>query len=289
MGNIRSTNNNQSLCRLIPELPKSNNTKSIDFFLKNSNKLDLSVRVNCISQRFLDIPYALDPLGEGPNATFDKDPLFRFDILDCMTFVEEVIALANSDNYEEFTSNLLSIRYYFGQISYLNRKHFVSADWLMGNRNFFMDVTNYLHPDPPKLTVEIDKKTWFKNKGIKCPKANEACFKEKVTMSYVPTESFFDPLLLEALPDVSIFILLRDQKAATNIGVLVAHMGFFIRSENGDIIVRHGTRKKDANRIIDEGIHEYLSRIDSTGKYSGMSIFIPTDAPKCSAKQSLTR
>ncbi len=44
-----------------------------------------------VSERFLDTPYQPSPLGEGGGR--DADPRLRFDAVDCLTFVEETIAL----------------------------------------------------------------------------------------------------------------------------------------------------------------------------------------------------
>jgi hypothetical protein len=47
-----------------------------------------------ISAGFLGTPYQLSPLGEG--AGVDPDPLIRFDLVDCLTLVEETMAMAMS-------------------------------------------------------------------------------------------------------------------------------------------------------------------------------------------------
>ncbi|MBN1783778.1 MAG: DUF1460 domain-containing protein [Alphaproteobacteria bacterium] len=50
------------------------------------------------SEKFIGIRYQDSPLGEGPNALYDKDPLFRFDRFDCLTYVETVMAIYFSEN-----------------------------------------------------------------------------------------------------------------------------------------------------------------------------------------------
>ena len=51
-------------------------------------------RLDAISRLFVGAPYQLSPLGEGASGRIDRVPLVRFDRFDCVTFVEEVMALA---------------------------------------------------------------------------------------------------------------------------------------------------------------------------------------------------
>ena len=51
----------------------------------------LPVRLEAVSEALLGRPYLIDPLGEGFG--IDPDPLARYDAFDCLTFVEELLAL----------------------------------------------------------------------------------------------------------------------------------------------------------------------------------------------------
>src|SRR5690242_633503 len=59
----------------------------------------LTKRLLSNSERFLGVPYLASPLGEGEG--FDADPTLRFDAVDCLTFVEETIALSLSQRWED--------------------------------------------------------------------------------------------------------------------------------------------------------------------------------------------
>src|SRR5690349_3041900 len=52
----------------------------------------LPERLLSTSEKFLNTPYVLSPLGEGGGV--DPDPTFRLDAVDCLTFVEETLALS---------------------------------------------------------------------------------------------------------------------------------------------------------------------------------------------------
>ncbi|MCB9741246.1 MAG: DUF1460 domain-containing protein [Alphaproteobacteria bacterium] len=46
--------------------------------------------MKAISEPWLGLPYQLGPLGEAGGV--DPDPVMRFDVFDCLTFIEEVLA-----------------------------------------------------------------------------------------------------------------------------------------------------------------------------------------------------
>jgi hypothetical protein len=121
-------------------------------------------RVATIANQLLDVPYADGPLGEGSNGAYDADPLYRFDLFDCTTFVETVVALALAENPKEFEQNLNRIRYQDGQIGFVTRNHFPSADWIPNNikAGFFTDITAQIAgADVQEAQAEIDKQGWY--------------------------------------------------------------------------------------------------------------------------------
>tara|TARA_B100001971_G_scaffold215007_1_gene256346 strand:+ start:257 stop:1132 length:876 start_codon:yes stop_codon:yes gene_type:complete len=86
------------------------------------------------SNYFLGKPYdSSGPLGEGTTGLYDRDPLYRFDAFDCTTFVETLIALANSSDKQTFSRVMNEVRYKEGKVSYLNRNHIISQSWIPNN------------------------------------------------------------------------------------------------------------------------------------------------------------
>lgn len=86
------------------------------------------------SNYFLGKPYdSSGPLGEGTTGLYDQDPLYRFDAFDCTTFVETLIALANSSDKQTFSRVMNEVRYKEGKVSYLNRNHIISQSWIPNN------------------------------------------------------------------------------------------------------------------------------------------------------------
>lgn len=72
----------------------------------------------------------VDPLGEGPGA-LDPDPQGPAPVVDCVTWVQQVLARAVADGTDDaaVASALARIRYYAGVPGFGTRKHFVDA-WL---------------------------------------------------------------------------------------------------------------------------------------------------------------
>ena len=69
----------------------------------------------------LETPYARDCLGEGTEGSYDKDPLIDFTRVDCLTFCEQILALAISKDYNKTFKNLQKIRYRNGTIGFTIR------------------------------------------------------------------------------------------------------------------------------------------------------------------------
>ena len=67
----------------------------------------IAERIDFLTQLFLGKPYILGAQGEGKQGEFDQSPLYRFDGFDCVTYVNNILALAISNSPNEFEKNLL--------------------------------------------------------------------------------------------------------------------------------------------------------------------------------------
>ncbi|MGZ6134961.1 MAG: N-acetylmuramoyl-L-alanine amidase-like domain-containing protein, partial [Myxococcaceae bacterium] len=72
---------------------------ALEALLASVRGLSLQGRILGLSAQFLGTPYAHSPLGEGEGP--DPDPRLRLDRMDCLTFVETVMALALSSSVED--------------------------------------------------------------------------------------------------------------------------------------------------------------------------------------------
>ena len=105
---------------------------------------DVNKRIQFYAGRALGTPYMLFNLGEGPGSYPDLDPTIDFKHYDCMTFCEQILAMAISKSYSEMYDNLQKIRYKNGTIHFLTRNHYTLADWLPKNHWLLKDI-KFLH------------------------------------------------------------------------------------------------------------------------------------------------
>ena len=92
----------------------------------------LGERMAAISEPLLGTPYLNDAAGEGWGK--DPDPPARYDAFDCLTFVEEVLALALAGDPTGAAGIRQQLRYAGGTpVTYDNRNHFMLQEWVPRN------------------------------------------------------------------------------------------------------------------------------------------------------------
>ena len=132
-------------------------------FTENVFADSVNNKILSISSKLLDNPYLLNPLGE--EGGIDKDPLFREDFFDCLTFVETVLAKSFS-NGKDIISFMNKIRYKDGVVSFETRNHFQNPDWIKNNKNLENvsdEISKFiLNKTSSKSTIELDRKLFRK-------------------------------------------------------------------------------------------------------------------------------
>jgi hypothetical protein len=122
--------------------------------------LPLGERVKAITDPWIGRPYAIGVLGEADP--IDPDPLTRYDVFDCLTFVEEALALALAPDPVSAHRVRVGLRYRGGApITYENRKHFMLAEWIPQNiaEGWIEDITPNL-PGATEVTKVVTAETW---------------------------------------------------------------------------------------------------------------------------------
>ena len=97
-------------------------------------------RMDFFSKRMLGRPYLAGPTGEGASGEVSDRPLVLPDSLDCVTFVEHVLALALAENPEEILPRLTEIRYDRGIADFAHRNHFFVDDWIRGGNRALVSL-----------------------------------------------------------------------------------------------------------------------------------------------------
>src|SRR5256885_7438309 len=90
-------------------------------------------------------------------------------MVDCQTYVETVLAMANATTLAEAKALLDDIRYSSPQISFSTRNHFTEAQWLPSNekKGYLRETTAKVDPRVAKTTLVLRREQWSKVPGLK--------------------------------------------------------------------------------------------------------------------------
>lgn len=205
-------------------------------------KFTYTERIRLLSSMFLGTPYRLGPLGEGPKGQWDKDPIFRTDRVDCVTYVETVLALARSDHWKEARLRLQHIRYKAGRIRFFARNHFTAAQWLPENQRagFIRVITRKVGKNKTKaLQKNITQNTWKLRSWSWWKKRLPPTARPRsYTLSYIPLRDM--KTVVSSLPSIGWMGEVFSRKGNP---ISIQHVGFFVRKK-GRIWFRHANRPR---------------------------------------------
>ena len=240
---------------------------------------DLASRIDEISARFLGEPYVQDPLGEGKPP--DADPTIDLRHVDCVTFVEETIALALSKRYADARALLQRIRYQGSEIEFTERNHFTEAQWLPQNlrKGFLADVTRAVSGAKTRsTTMRFDDATWRrfpawrKKLGANAPRGT-------FEMDYVPANVAWR--LADRFPNGSVVVVLRAPRRSAP--TRISHMGLIVWKAKHPF-VRHASRRH--GKVLDVALRPWLRSLETYAKIGkrwavdGVSVYQITAPPQ---------
>lgn len=239
----------------------------IDGFIRevSSRETDLNRRLAVYSARARGTPYALFCLGEGPAAKYDRDPLVDFSRADCMTFCEQILALAISRNYEEMFSHLLRLRYRGGEVGFVTRNHFTHADWAPNNAWLLADATLAIGGKHcAAMTKTIDRPAFFRKFSVPDSELAGVAPAQSMTIHYVPAEHL--PAVKDNLRGGEIASIIQKTP-----GIFSAHMGFIIRDRYDNVLFRHASPRPEANQVVDDFFDDVVAQIKHSNNRVGMA------------------
>jgi len=267
------------------------NVNEVSELIDNKNGA-IEDNVEVVSSVFLGRKYnTLGPLGEGYSAKYDQDPLWRTDEFDCTTYVETVMAILLSDSIDEFKQRMNMIRYLNGEISFVNRNHFTSLDWIPRNidQGYIEDITNEVFEYDEVLEAEtiINKKNWYKKMGearvslsSKSNRSKSVALKELreegvdfepeiATINYMPINKIFNAnksvkkSVFSKIKSGHIINIVRpnwnlEKYIGTNLNV--SHQGFAIR-HNNKLFFRHASPSGEGvvtQQVLSDYLRNYI-------------------------------
>lgn len=231
---------------------------------KRLTELPVQERIPLIGEFFLGSPYKSNTL----NVTKKELPVINLRELDCVTLVENVLALAMLEHYapdatDQFIENIVKIRYRDGQITdYSSRLHY-STDWLyeMQKQNFLTDVTKdaggVKHPQSicfmtenyTKYPVLVQDK-----KLIPKIKATETSINKR-TYYYIPKGEV--DKTTDKIENGDIILITTNIK-----GLDTSHLGFAIKRD-GKIYLLHASSAGKKVVLTNVTLQEYMENIRS--------------------------
>ncbi len=235
--------------------------------------LPLGERMERVSRPMLGKPYLVDAVGEGVLP--DVDPPARYDVYDCLTFVEEVLALAMPADPLAAPMIRNQLRYTDGQPAYENRRHFMLEQWIPENlaSGWLKDITAEFG-ETHLLHKEVTAQTWSAWKHRR---------KFLLPDDALPTGGYTLPLLsldaaieaAERIPPGALILTVRRSKSY--IPIVVTHIGFVVPSDS-EARMRHAT--KMGKRVVrDERLAWYFDHVRwyDWWQVEGISILMPQE------------
>lgn len=245
--------------------------------------LPLGARMKAVSDPLLGRPYLSDATGEGLDP--DPDPPARYDAFDCLTFVEEVLALALPADPISAPMVRQGLRYGRAPARYENRRHFMLSEWIPGNEadGWVQDITASLG-ETHLLEKDLRPESWryWRRRSL-----------FQLPDDRLPTGHFELPLLsvdaaLEAadrIPAGALILTVRQSREG--VPIVVTHIGFKLPQEGDRPMVRHATRMKGM-RVMDHSLSWYLEHLRWYDQWpvEGISVLMPRESgPRVAALQ----
>lgn len=240
--------------------PSTFTAKQWDGLFAVANQLPLPQRIGLWADlAAVDAVYIGDPLGEGAGAKPDADPLNDFAHVDCVTYVEQVYALALSKDIKSFPDTLRRIRYRDGQIDYRWRNHYTVSDWLPANTWFIRDVTGEVGAGVTEtMHKTISRGTFFGNKGLK---QYADIPDEEAAAEYIPRDKVAQILPKLKTGDMVIFVINPP-------GIIAGHVG--IVHNTGVTSVQHASLTD--KRVMISPLADYVRGVK---RFAGIKVARP--------------
>jgi hypothetical protein len=239
-------------------------------------------RIAALSELMLGTPYADQPLGEGGEGP-EPQARFRLDAVDCQTFVETVLALANAKDLAEARTLLDDIRYAKTPLTFSTRNHFTEAQWLPANigKGYLREGARSVDRNARVAELVLSRAQWSKVPAL-----------QRLVPAEIPEGKFAIPYLplaemkerARSIPKGSVILVVRE--ADPDRVVRVSHMGFVLRGPGG-VFVRHASPTEAlGHRVVDEPFDAYLTRMSSFKKWpvQGFGLALPLDAKRRAAQ-----
>jgi len=232
---------------------------------RSARHLPIAERMAKISDTMMGRPYQSDPLGEGFG--HDPDPLVRYDVFDCLTFVEEVVALSLAGDPAHAGEVRLGLRYGSNEPSYATRHHFMELQWIPSaiEQGWLRDTTKEygatLH-----MEREVTADTWRRWPA----RHRFALTDDQLPMGIMQLDVLELDTAIDAVDRIrpgTIVLTVRADRAYKPIWI--SHVGFVVPADKPT--VRHATRMA-SKTVRDHGLEWYLKHLKTYSKWRAVGV-----------------
>jgi len=246
--------------------------------VEDTAQAPLAARMETISRAMVGQPYVLDPLGEGEVP--DADPMVRYDAFDCLTFVEEVVALSMGETSAETDQIRQTLRYGSRSPKYIHRHHLMALQWLpSAQRNGWLVDRTAALGETHSMDRDITLETWaawsqraqFHHRDEELPLGH-------ARLTVLPVERARE--VMHQIPHGSLLLTVREDRSYRP--VWVSHVGLVFHID-GTTYVRHAT-KLGEDQVKDHDLGWYLEHLKSYTHLpvAGVAVweFVDADTPE---------
>ena len=230
-----------------------------------------------ISQPLKGLPYQVDPVGEGAGP--DPDPVARYDVFDCLTFVEEVMALGLPVDPASAPEVRTALRYGpSGEVTYENRNHFMMHQWIPHNikNGMLADITTDLGTTV-KMTKVVESRTWTRWKSRPRFLLSDDQFPVgEFSLDVLPLDQAL--LSLSSIPPGALVLTIRENRSY--VPIVVTHIGFVVASDDPERpLLRHATKMGSEPRVRDDFLQWYFEHLQNYRywKVAGVVVLMPQE------------
>lgn len=226
-----------------------------DLWLEAQGIMGLNRRLDYFSKKLMGTPYKLGPMGEGHLDSIDNKPLVYLDSVDCVTYLEHVVALAMAKSEKSLYKQLQRLRYKGGKVNFVNRKHYLLNDWV-GEGKYAKVV-----PMDGEVSMErtIPKSEFFKSHNVDY-KGGDA----RLTIRYMPLNKAI--AMARAVYKGNMKVL-GIGIVGTSENIDLTHTGFVVFMPGRKPLLRHASSVK--KQVVEVPLAEYLEK----RKIPGITLF----------------
>ncbi len=193
-----------------------------------------------VSEQFLGTPYGADTLVG--SAEVPEQLTVELQRVDCFTFADYVEALKRADTAEQFTENLVNVRYQDATVGFATRRHFFT-DWSASAPALTRDVTASLSDAAILAPKNLNQKD---SGGLFLPGLPVVAR----MVSYVPSAAIDEDVVSRMRTGDYVGAYAEDG------GLDVTHVGIFISTDAGPVL-RNASSRDAENAVVDTPFFDY--------------------------------